>query len=100
METDKKSIHFSVNYADAEYVLQAYEYEYRNLMVLLSDKIYVDDFGECRGMGRCGTCAVKINGLPDELTNRERNEEQTLSKMGICEGNVRLSCQVLVDHNL
>jgi ferredoxin, 2Fe-2S len=100
MHTDKKAIHFAVNYDEAEYELQTYEYEYRNLMVLLSEKIYIDDFGECRGMGRCGTCAVEIKGLPDELTNRERNEEQTLSKMGICEGNIRLSCQLLVDSNL
>jgi len=51
-------------------------------------------------MGRCNTCAIKINGLPGEITRGEGNEEQTFLKMGVCAGNVRLSCQLLVDHNL
>jgi 2Fe-2S ferredoxin len=69
-------------------------------MVLLYDKIYIEDFGDCKGMGRCGTCAVKVEGLPLSVNTLDRNEESTLSKMGIHGGSVRLSCQVLIDENL
>lgn len=100
MAAPRTSIPFTVYYEGGKHELQTYEGEYRNLMVLLYDKIYIDGFGDCKGMGRCGTCAVKIEHLPAEVNILYRNEEQTLSKMGIHGGNVRLSCQILVDKNL
>jgi 2Fe-2S ferredoxin len=69
-------------------------------MALLNDKIYLEDFGECKGMGRCGTCIIKIEGLPEAVNTLDRNEEQTLHKAGITQKNFRLACQVLVDINL
>jgi ferredoxin, 2Fe-2S len=100
MAIEKELIHFTVYYGGEKHELKTYRYEYRNLMVLLYDKIYIDDFGECKGTGRCGTCAVKIIGLPEAIQSLERNEERTLSKMGIQGGDVRLACQILVDENL
>ena len=41
-------------------LVETYTGEYRNLMALITDKIYVEDFGECKGMGRCGTCVIEI----------------------------------------
>jgi ferredoxin len=34
--------------------------EYRSLMMLIYDQIYPEGFGECLGMGKCGTCLVEI----------------------------------------
>lgn len=100
MAIEKSFIHFTVYYAGEKHDLKTYPYEYRNLMVLLYDKIYIEDFGECKGMGRCGTCVVKITGLPEAVNILERNEERTLFKTGITTDNIRLACQILVDENL
>lgn len=92
------TIEFIGLYQGQEYYLRSYENEYRNLMVLLKDKICPDDFGQCGGMGRCGTCLVNISGLsPEESYTKEQN---TLSKMGIKNPAARLSCQIQIDEDL
>ncbi len=81
----------------AEKVFCAYPNEYRNLMELLNDKLYIEDFGDCRGVGRCGTCAVLV--LPGAVPagEPERNERTTLSRSGMDQPEMRLSCQLLLD---
>lgn len=69
-------------------------------MQLIHDKIYTEDFGDCKGIGRCGTCHIRILNCPENLTDRQRNEETTLRKMDNIEFNSRLSCQILVDEKL
>lgn len=98
---EKDTICFTVLYEDESFELKTFTNEYRNLMVLLFDKIYIEEFGDCGGMGRCGTCMVRIPGLNSERSD-ERNEKRTLSKMGVSaeESGIRLSCQILVDKNL
>ena len=92
------TIEFTGLYQGQEYYLRSYENEYRNLMVLLKDKICPDDFGQCGGMGRCGTCLVNISGLgPEEFYTKEQS---TLSKMGIKNPAARLSCQIQIDEDL
>jgi 2Fe-2S ferredoxin len=100
MPVKKQAIHFTAFYNGEKYELETYAYEYRNLMSLLYDKIYIEDFGECRGMGRCGTCLVKITGSQKGLNTFNRNEESTLHKTGIAATNMHLACQLLVDENL
>ncbi len=78
------------------YEFDIYEGEYRSLMMLIYDKIYIDGFGACKGMGRCGTCLVEIKDCP-LLTIMDRNEFATISKLNIRNNNVRLACQVLID---
>ena len=34
--------------------------EYRSLMQLITDRIYVDGFGKCKGVGRCETCLINV----------------------------------------
>lgn len=95
------TIEFTGFYQGREYYLRSYEKEYRNLMILLKDKICLDDdFGQCGGMGRCGTCLVSISGLPDNTEESYRNEQGTLSKMGITDKDARLACQMQVDEDL
>jgi len=74
--------------------------EYRNLMALLYDKFYIEDFGECKGTGRCGTCHILIKNYTDEWLKREGNEDTTLTKMGSVSRNSRLACQVMIDRKL
>ncbi len=74
--------------------------EYRNLMALLYDKFYIEDFGACKGTGRCGTCHIHIRNYTDELLNREGNEDTTLTKMGSVSPNSRLACQIMIDKKL
>jgi len=94
------TIEFTGLYQEQEYNLQSYENEYRNLMALLKDKVCPEDFGQCGGMGRCGTCLVNITGLPNSIDELYKNERNTLSKMGITDVALRLSCQIQVDKDL
>jgi 2Fe-2S ferredoxin len=77
MDSRHKDIHVKVLLGDEEYMLETYTNEYRNLMMLLYDKIYIEDFGECKGMGRCGTCVVEILESINNMSCRVRNEEAT-----------------------
>ena len=70
-----KDISMKVIYEAEEFQLATYQGEYRNLMMLLYDKIYIEDFGECKGIGRCGTCMVEIIETKNVLPGLERNEE-------------------------
>lgn len=99
MVRPEKDIEFTVFYEGQEYAIKTYPNEYRNLMMLIYDRIYTEDFGDCLGMGKCGTCLVEITGNRDELTSYKRNEETTITKAGLESGNVRLSCQLMIDHH-
>ena len=81
------------------YQLNTHHNEYRSLMMLILDKISPEDFGDCLGMGKCGTCLVEISGNANLLTSYNRNEEATIAKAGI-NTNFRLACQILVDENI
>lgn len=100
MALTEKIIEFTLLDGEQTVTVQCYVHEYRNLMVLLKDKVFPDDFGECGGMGRCGTCLVKVSGDSDDLDNFYKNEQTTLLKMGVSEPGVRLSCQIQIDEHL
>jgi ferredoxin, 2Fe-2S len=82
-----------------DYFLETYPREYPNLMSLISNTILVDDFGDCKGMGRCGTCHIEVidGGL---LIRSEGNEGSTLGKLARTTEASRLSCQIPVDESL
>lgn len=90
----------TVFYDSKEYDLQTYHGEYRDLKCLILDRLYTEGFGECGGMGRCGTCLVEISGLKGEAALMKRNELTTLSRMNSSRAEIRLACQILVDDNL
>lgn len=73
---------------------------YRDLMHLIKDRVSIEGFGQCGGMGRCGTCLVEVCNDHGELMCHDRNEAATLEKMGIEPSGRRLSCQVLVTEAL
>lgn len=68
-------------------------------MDLVNEKIFVEDFGECRGIGRCGTCLVEMQ-TEKPLSGKDRNETATLEKAGMDQGEWRLSCQLMIDDSL
>ncbi len=93
-------IQITVLYEEDVYELETIEGEYRNLMMLIYDKIYTEEFGECRGMGRCGTCMVEILSDHSALGSMERNEESTIRKITMPRKDIRLSCQLLINSSL
>ena len=93
-------IKISVVFEGETHYLETKRHTYANLMMWLFDELMDDDFGECRGTGRCGTCLIEILEEPSSLEGFERNESSTLNKMNIKELQTRLSCQLLVDERL
>lgn len=100
MITHKRDISFTLVCCDEEVTIETYEGEFRNLMVLINEKIYVEDFGECKGIGRCGTCLVEVEGLNGVASVMERNEKSTLAKCAVKKPNLRLSCQIMINDAL
>lgn len=100
MLSHPRDISFILICSDEEFIIETYEGEFRNLMVLINEKIFVEDFGECKGIGRCGTCLVETKGINGVASVMERNEKSTLSKCSIKNPNFRLSCQVMINSAL
>lgn len=78
-----------------EHTFLAYPWEYRNLMALIYDHLYIEGFGECKGVGRCGTCHVKVKNRPG-LHTRVGNEATTLTRISGVTDESRLACQILI----
>lgn len=100
MLTHLRDIIFTLKNFDDEIKVATYEGEFRNLMVLINEKIYVEDFGECKGIGRCGTCLVKVEGINELTSPMDRNEKRTLEKCAVKFSNLRLSCQIMINSAL
>ena len=100
MITHERNIIFTLVHVNKEIKVTTYEGEFRNLMTLINEKIYVEDFGECKGTGRCGTCLVEIKGSNAFTSPIERNEKSTLEKCAVKMPNLRLSCQLMINPGL
>lgn len=100
MITHKRDISFTLIFLGQKLTIETYEGEFRNLMVLINEKIYVEDFGECKGIGRCGTCLVEVEGLNGIASVMDRNEKSTLAKCAVKKSNLRLSCQIMINNAL
>jgi 2Fe-2S ferredoxin len=100
MIAHERNIVFTLIYFGEEIKLAAYDGEFRNLMALINEKIYVEDFGECKGIGRCGTCLVELRGSNALTSPIERNEKSTLGKCAVKMPDLRLSCQVMINAGL
>lgn len=96
MITNRNTIRFTVVENSTKHTIETHVGEYPNLMFLLRDKLYLDGFGECGGVGRCATCIIQAKGIKGNSAQKERNEPTTLSKMGYTDANIRLSCQLFI----
>lgn len=96
-----KSLHICFTLISDDEVFQVitFQGEYFNLMQLINDKIYIEDFGACTGMGRCGTCLVAFNE-ENVISKSDRNEINTLKSMCITNSLLRLSCQIEINKQL
>ena len=97
MQTD---ISFEIVYEGEHHQVTTRRNEYVNLMMLIYDRFADEEFGDCRGMGKCGTCMVEILNAKEDLATFDRNEKTTLTKMNVSQQNIRLSCQLMIDHKL
>lgn len=97
MTSRVRNIKIHVMWNSTPYLFEVYPYEYRSLMALIYDKIYLENFGDCKGIGRCGTCHVHILSDHADLLKREGNETTTLNKMPVVATNSRLACQIIID---
>ncbi|MGC8750825.1 2Fe-2S iron-sulfur cluster-binding protein [Hydrotalea sp.] len=93
-------ISFNVFFQHEMKLVHTYTNSYRNLMYLLADQFFLDDFGDCKGMGKCGTCAIEIMDAPNLDMNLQRNERKTLQNIITTELPMRLSCQLFINSNL
>lgn len=68
----------------------------KRLVLALTEDAKVDQLHACGGNARCTTCRVEVlAGEPDAITVAEKN---VLAAKGL--SGVRLSCQMLCDHDL
>ena len=100
MQLPVKNISISVCYEGEAHEIKTYPNEYRSLMMLIYDRIGTEDFGECLGMGKCGTCLVEIISSKHPLPLYERNGKITLLRSGNTNKEVHLSCQIMIDETV
>jgi len=93
-------IFLTIVYTSGELLVETFRGEYRDLRCLIQDRLYSEEFGQCGGMGKCGTCLVEISELTGEAASLIRNEATTLDRLASCRPGVRLACQVPVDSSL
>jgi ferredoxin, 2Fe-2S len=100
MNEQRDEISITIINASEEYAVKTYSREFRNLMTLLNNQMYLENFGACGGQGRCATCMVKVVGLSGDANIMERNEAATIGKAGLSGKSIRLSCQLFINADL
>lgn len=99
MSSITSKISFKILYRNHEYNIVTYPTEYENLMELINNKIFMEDFGDCKGMAQCGTCLIQFHKV-GKLPPVERNEFTILIKNNINMPSIRLACQIQVEYFL
>ncbi len=70
----------------------------KRLVKALVEDAGTDQLHACGGQARCTTCRVKfLEGEPEKMTVAE---QQVLRNRGINDRGVRLSCQMMCDHDM
>jgi ferredoxin, 2Fe-2S len=65
----KSYIAFTIGYAGAAYSMRTYWHEHRDLRALIKAKLKLGGFGQCGGLGRCGTCLVFVGQTQPDVGN-------------------------------
>ena len=72
--------------------------EGKRLTLPLTEDAGTDQLPACGGVAKCTTCRVTFHdGLPDRMTAAEKAVREA---KGLSDPNVRLSCQLLCDHDM
>lgn len=70
----------------------------KRLVQALVEDAGTDQLHACGGHAKCTTCRVKfIDGEPEKMTEAEK---ETLRVREVTEEGVRLSCQIVCDHDM
>jgi ferredoxin len=70
----------------------------KRLVLALEDEAKIDQLHACGGNARCTTCRVEfISGEPKHMTEAEK---QVLAARGLSGQGLRLSCQILCEHDM
>jgi ferredoxin len=70
----------------------------KRLVNALTDDAKIDQMHACGGFARCTTCRVEfVAGEPPKMTEAEKN---VLQARGVTQVGVRLSCQIVCDHDM
>src|SRR3954465_8875130 len=70
----------------------------KRLVNALVDEAKIDQMHACGGNARCTTCRVEfVSGEPAKITEAEKT---VLAARGINQPGVRLSCQIVCDHDM
>ena len=70
----------------------------KRLVNALTDEAKVDQLHACGGNARCTTCRVEfVQGEPSKMTEAEKS---VLAARGLTQPGLRLSCQILCDHDM
>ncbi len=70
----------------------------KRLVLALEDEAKIDQLHACGGNARCTTCRVQfVAGEPEKMTAAEK---QVLTARGLLQPGLRLSCQILCDHDM
>jgi ferredoxin len=70
----------------------------KRLVKAMVEDAGTDQLHACGGNSRCTTCRVRF--LQGEPSNFTQAEIDTLSARGITEAGIRLSCQIVCDHDM
>ncbi|MBA3637467.1 MAG: (2Fe-2S)-binding protein [Rubrobacteraceae bacterium] len=71
--------------------------EDRRLVMAIEEDAGVDIMHSCEGFARCSTCRVEfLEGDPEDMTQAELR----MLEMRDLVGEARLSCQILVEHDM
>jgi ferredoxin len=70
----------------------------KRLVLALEDEAKIDQLHACGGFARCTTCRVEfVAGEPSKMTQAEKD---VLAGRGLNVPGLRLSCQILCDHDM
>jgi ferredoxin len=69
----------------------------KRMVLALEDEAKIDQLHACGGNARCTTCRVEfVAGEPDQMTVAEKSVLEARGLLGM----VRLSCQIICDHDM
>lgn len=70
----------------------------KRLVLALVEDAKIDQLHACGGRARCTTCRVEfVSGEPSAMTVAEKT---AIANKGLTGTGLRLSCQILVDHDM
>ena len=100
MFSKSEHIEFTVIYRGQKHRLQTKWGEFKTLRLLLNNKLSINGFGQCGGLGRCATCLIEISDVKGSTAFLKRSEHTSIQQMIKGYSIVRFACQIPVNDDL